>query len=114
MSSVRCHRRPSGCVDAWERSVSVRHKGHLPVVPTPCLFLVTDLGYSGELDSDVTFYTGRLSLSLYATQMALSVLCFVIRRGQSVMALLCCLLMICRYIPLSFPTTLPSVLRPGL
>lgn len=64
MSSVRCHRRPSGCVDAWERSVSVRHKGHLPVVPTPCLFLVTDLGYSGELGSDVTFYTGRLSLSL--------------------------------------------------
>ena len=113
MSSGRCHRRPSGCVDTWERSVSVRHKGHL-VVPTPCFFLVTDLGYSGELGSDVTFYTGRLSLSLFATQMALSALCFVIRHRQSVMALLCCLLMICRYIPLSFPTTLPSVLRPGL
>ena len=99
-------------MDTWERLVSVRHKGHLLVVPTPCFFVVTDLGYSGEQGSGVTFSTGRLSLS--ATQIALSALCFVIRRGQSVMALLCCLLMICRYIPHSFPTTLPSVLQPGL
>lgn len=76
------------------------------MVPTSFFFLVTNLGYSGRLGFGVTFSTG---LSLF-----LSALCFVIRRGQSVMALLCSLAMICRYIPLSFPTTLPSVLRPGL